>query len=39
MSLPTDADYQEAVQNPGRVFSDPDLKSGQPELRGCPGIC
>jgi hypothetical protein len=32
MSLPTDGDYQEAVQNPSRVFSDPDLKSGQPEL-------
>ena len=32
MSLPTDADYQEAVQNPSRVFSDPDLRSGQPEL-------
>ncbi|NPC73827.1 hypothetical protein HPP05_29125 [Corallococcus exiguus] len=32
MSLPTDSEYQEAVQNPSQVFSDPDLKSGQPEL-------
>ncbi|WP_147439238.1 hypothetical protein [Corallococcus sp. CA049B] len=32
MSLPTDSEYQEAVQNPSQVFSDSDLKSGQPEL-------
>lgn len=32
MSLPTDADYQEAIQNPREAFSDPELQSGRPEL-------
>lgn len=32
MPWPTPQDYNEAVQNPHLAFSDPELKSGQPEL-------
>jgi TPR repeat protein len=32
MSLPTDADYQEAIQSPRQVFHDPELQGGQPEI-------
>lgn len=32
MSWPTLQDYNEAIQNPRLVFSDPDLRAGQPEL-------
>ncbi len=32
MSLPTDLDYQEAIQNPRSVFADQELQDGQPEL-------
>jgi len=32
MSWPTLQDYNEAIQNPGLAFSDPDLRRGLPEL-------
>jgi hypothetical protein len=32
MPWPTPQDYNEAIQNPKIVFSDPDLRFGQPEL-------
>jgi hypothetical protein len=32
MSWPTLQDYNEAIQNPRLAFSDPDLRTGQPEL-------
>jgi len=32
MTWPTSSDYQEAVQNPGSCFADPELRSSQVEL-------
>ena len=32
MSWPTLQDYNDAIQNPQLAFSDPDLRTGQPEL-------
>jgi hypothetical protein len=32
MSWPTLLDYRDAIQNPRLAFSDPDLRTGQPEL-------
>ncbi len=32
MALPTDTDYQEAIQNPRQVFLDPELQGGKVEL-------
>jgi hypothetical protein len=32
MIIPTDSEYNEAIQNPSRAFSDPDLRAGQPEI-------
>src|SRR5262249_40495518 len=32
MNWPTMSDYQEAIQNPGNCFSDPQLKAGTPAL-------
>lgn len=32
MAWPTPQDYNEAVQNPGLSFTDPELRAGQPEL-------
>ncbi|NPC81843.1 serine/threonine protein kinase, partial [Pyxidicoccus fallax] len=32
MKLPSDSDYQLALQNPSQAFSDPELREGRPEL-------
>jgi exonuclease VII small subunit len=32
MKLPSDIDYQSAIQNPRQAFSDPELREGVPEL-------